>query len=185
MVNYMIIFLKNNKIYSTGDDKTPEDKIDWEPNDIVVVPNNIQLRQRYEELNYDVGINGIINLPNPKTIPNFFSDAEIAEIERITSLYFKRMSIFRLKSVKTQLGIGLDIAGLLAKSLVELFDCIEAASDLEDLKARIANTQLSGLKAKFKEINPELPPEIKGAEETATEFLRFQNDVSQIFKGDS
>ena len=147
---------------------------------VVVIPNGIygKLTDLYRPAGHNTD-NGLHGLPNPLSV---LTGEDLEIVQKETSLYNLRQQINAEESPKTQLGMSLDVVALLSKGFVELLDCIDEAADLADLKSKIANTQLNGLRVKFKEINPELPPEIKGAGKSATDFLEFQHNVAQFFK---
>ena len=150
--------------------------------EVVVIPNDIydKLTNLYRTAGNNVD-NGFHGLPNPLSI---LTGEDLELVQKETDLYKKRRQINALKDEQSQLGLNQDITGLLSVSFVELLYTIKISTDFEDLKSKIANTMLQDLADKFNEVNPELPPVVKGVEQTAEDFLRYQNDVAQLFKGE-
>jgi len=82
----MIIVIRNNKIhasYAETIDITPS-----EGESFIIIPDKINafnLLERFQDAGFDAGVTGFLGLPNPLTLPNFFSVEELTIIGKKTA----------------------------------------------------------------------------------------------------
>jgi len=172
-----ITLQQNGNFDSDYTDNTNLSPVNLKGGSVVVVPDSIfhTLKQKYKDAGHDVET-GLHGLPSPLTV---LTGDDLITVQKETDTYNLRQEIYALKSEKSQLGMANDMISLLIKGMIELANVI---STNPELKIEIDKTSLSGLIQLFSQINPDLPPIIKGMSEVAVENLNFMNDVAQKFK---
>ena len=79
----MIIVIRSNKIhasYAETIDITPS-----EGESFIIIPDKINLTSRFQEAGFNPWVTGFLGLPNPLTLPNFFSVEELTIIGKKTA----------------------------------------------------------------------------------------------------